>query len=92
MANKFLHFRIVAPKKVLFEGDALSLSSKNSVGKFDILPGHANFVTAIENSPMAIKTTFKQNINFDFDFAILYLVDDKVNIYTEIQPFDFNSK
>jgi F0F1-type ATP synthase epsilon subunit len=80
-----IHFRIVSPKKLLFEGDAESVSSKNSKGPFDILPGHANFLTTVENSPLVIKTTQNQKIKFDLSFAVIYSVESQVNIYTDLQ-------
>ena len=40
-----LQVRIVSPKGEVFKGEATAVSSRNSVGNFDILPQHANFVT-----------------------------------------------
>jgi F0F1-type ATP synthase epsilon subunit len=88
--SRSLHFRIVSPKKVLFEDDAASVSSKNSKGSFDILPGHANFLTIVENAPLQIKTLSQQVLNFDLSFAVIYSVKDQVNIYTDIQSPDSN--
>lgn len=85
MARKpTLHFRIVSPKKVLFENDAESVSSRNSVGSFDILPGHANFMTIIENAPLVIKVDKNQVIKFDLSFGVIYSVNGVVNIYTDL--------
>lgn len=33
---------------VVYEGDCLSVTSYNKVGKFDILGKHANFITLVE--------------------------------------------
>jgi F0F1-type ATP synthase epsilon subunit len=79
-----IHFRIVSPRKVLFENDAKSVSSKNSLGNFDILPGHANFMTIIENSPLTIKLDKNQTIEFDLSFGVIYSVNGVVNIYTDL--------
>lgn len=85
MENSPLHFRIVSPKKVLFDGEAESVSAKNSSGKFDILPGHANMVTIIEGAPIRIKVAPKQEIKFDIQIAVLTNANNQVNIYTDIQ-------
>lgn len=82
---EILRVRIVSPRQTLFEGTAKSVSSTNSVGKFDVLPEHANFVTLIQNSPIVIIKEDKQNISFSFPLAILYAANNKVNIYTDIQ-------
>ena len=36
-----------APFHVYYEGPALSLTAKNRVGEFDILPGHADFFSML---------------------------------------------
>ena len=92
MANKkTIHFRIVSPKKVLFEDNALSVSSRNSKGNFDILPGHANFITIVENTPLIIRRDNGQTIKFDLPFGVIYSVDGKINIYTDLQVTEQNT-
>ena len=79
-----IHIKIVTPVEVLYEGDAQTLSSTNSVGRFDILPEHANFITMIENQPIDIKTT--QGVKqFSFPLAIIMAAKNQVKVYTDIQ-------
>jgi len=87
-----IHFRIVSPQKVLFENDALSVSSKNTKGNFDILPGHANFMTIVENAPLIIKIDKNQEIKFDLSFGVIYSVNGQVNIYTDLPESKLNLK
>ena len=47
----------------IWEGSLHSVSSANSAGKFDILPGHANFVTMIKNEPIVIRAKRKKTIH-----------------------------
>lgn len=82
MPNPTLHVRIVSPQKILFEADVLSVSSKNSTGKFDILAEHANFITLIENQPIVIHLKDKSVVNFNFPLSIIYTAKNAVNIYT----------
>lgn len=83
--SQFLNVKIIAPKEEVFTGQATSVSSINSQGKFDILPQHANFITIIENQPLIIRTIDKKILNFKFPLAIISVTQDKVNIYTDIQ-------
>ena len=85
MAVQTLKVRIITPKQVIFNEDSLSISSTNTVGKFDILPTHANFITLIQNSPIIIRKTNHQLVTFKFPLAIIYTVSNKVNIYTDIE-------
>lgn len=84
MLNSLLKVRIISPQQVLFEDEAISVSSINSAGKFDILPHHANFITLIEDSPILIRKADKKLIEFKFPLAIIYTLSNKVTIYTKI--------
>ncbi|MDO8638203.1 MAG: hypothetical protein Q7R43_01410 [Candidatus Daviesbacteria bacterium] len=82
----YLQVSITSPKKELFTGEASSVSSTNSVGKFDILPEHANFVTLIEKQPIIIRPPKGKQVVFNFSLAVISVNSNKVSIYTDIQP------
>lgn len=69
--------------KVLWSGIAASVSSFNSDGPFDILAGHANFITLIDAKPITIVTPDKQTMTFAFKQAIIFVVNNIVKIYAE---------
>lgn len=50
MSEVLLQVRIIAKNKVLFKGQARSVSSHNAVGNFDILPEHSSFISLIDKS------------------------------------------
>lgn len=77
--------RIVSPRGVIFEGQATSVSSKNSIGSFDILPQHANFITIVENQPISVIKADTTHEDFHFDLAIIYTRNNQVNVYTDIR-------
>lgn len=83
--STLLQVRIASPKQEIFNGPALSVSSVNSAGKFDILPFHANFVTLIQNNQITIRLPGDRKLAFSFPLAIVYMANNKVNIYTDIQ-------
>ena len=82
MNNPALQVRILSPKQLILDTQALSVSSKNSQGPFDILPFHANFITVIENEPIIIGKQSKENVSFRFPIAIIFVSSNRVNIYT----------
>src|ERR1051325_2061123 len=49
-----LHVKVQTPEKVLWEGEADAVTSRNSAGVFDILPEHANFISMLEAVPIEI--------------------------------------
>ena len=78
-----LDVRILTPRQIIYQGQALSVSSVNSVGQFDILPQHANFITLIENQTIQIRQTDNQERTFQFNQAIIFTTKNQVNIYAE---------
>lgn len=83
--SNFLQVKVQTPQEVLFEGKALAVSSKNTEGKFDILPQHANFITLIEKNPIVLLTENKQKIKFEVSQAIIYHLQNQVAIYIDPQ-------
>ena len=86
MPNPTLHVRIISPQELILDTQALSVSSKNTDGNFDILPQHANFITMVENSPIIVRLGKDKPLMFTFPLAIIITTQDNVNIYTYIQP------
>lgn len=60
MAGKnSLTVKILSPTQTIFDGEAFSISSVNSLGKFDILPFHANFITLVQKAPIVLRVRKK---------------------------------
>lgn len=79
-----LTLKILSPRQELFKGNAYSVSSVNSAGKFDILAEHGNFVTLVEKHPITIKLTDKKAITYAFPLAVIYARKNMVTIFTDI--------
>jgi len=67
-------------EKEPFRGTAEAVSSQNKLGKFDILPGHTNFITLIFNN-LTIHTPDKKTLNYQFERGVLEVNEDKVSIF-----------
>lgn len=70
-------------EKEKFEGEAKSVSSRNKVGEFDILPQHANFITLIFNS-LIINTVEGEEKIYEFSRGVLEVAEGKVKIFLEL--------
>ena len=55
-----LSVKIISPTQTIFDGEAFSISSINSLGKFDILPMHANFITLVQKQPIFLRVRKKE--------------------------------
>ena len=72
-----------ALKQEGYIGKAAAVSSENSLGRFDILPGHSNFVTQIFKN-LTIHTSDKKEIKYEFNRGVLEVSDSAVHIYLGI--------
>ena len=78
-----IYVKLASPEKVLWEGTAFAVSSKNSQGNFDILPHHTGFLTIVEDQPIKIRNPKKKVLQeFRFPRALVYNRENKVSIYT----------
>lgn len=80
---KLLTVRVISPQVTLFSGPALSVSSVNSVGNFDILPEHAKFVTLVENQKVTLQLPDGNKREFAFKLAIIHVKEDEVVVYVD---------
>ena len=83
MKNEFLEvklFWLPIVKEVFYQGKAEAISSQNRLGKFDILPKHANFITLIYDN-LIILTPEKKKISYQFKRGVLEVSEDKVIIF-----------
>jgi F0F1-type ATP synthase epsilon subunit len=80
-----LMVKISSPRKIIYQGIAISVSSVNSEGPFDILADHGNFVTLVQNHPVIIRTIDKKTLTFIFPLAVIYTRRNRVTIFTDIQ-------
>lgn len=78
-----LQVSVKATDKILWQGEADSVSSVNSQGPFDILPYHSNFISVIENRPITIRVG-KEKKEYSFSFSVVYAHSNKVQIFTNL--------
>ena len=83
MSDEPLLVEIKSPEKMIWEGRALSVSSINSQGPFDILGMHANFITIVEGKPILIRTQGKVQ-EYSFPRSVIYTHKNSVKIYCNI--------
>jgi F0F1-type ATP synthase epsilon subunit len=74
-----------APFHVYYEGEALTVSATNSVGPFDILPGHADFFSILDAGDVSIVTDPDQEpMTFDITNGIVAVRNDEVLLFVNI--------
>lgn len=78
-----LHVIARAPFTVYYEGSALALQAENRVGKFAILPGHADFFSMLRPCTCVIETEDSE-ISFQIESGMIQVRDDTVMLFVNI--------
>lgn len=74
-----------APFHVYYEGEAQVVSATNSVGPFDILPGHADFFSILDPGDISIITDPNtEPMTFDITNGIVAVRNDEVMLFVNI--------
>jgi F0F1-type ATP synthase epsilon subunit len=72
-----------APFHVYYEGPADSVTAVNKVGKFDILPGHADFFSMLDPGEVLIGTPTDQVV-FNIHNGIITVRDNEVMLFVNM--------
>lgn len=83
MDLKILQVKISDREKTIFEGDAIAISSNNDIGPFDILGGHANFVTSIKEYVVVHKNNSVKT-KFDIEKGILRVKENILEVFVGV--------
>ncbi len=82
--NKALSVVARAPFHVYFEGEAFVVSAQNAVGKFDILPGHADFFSVLVPCTVVVRITDGDPVTFEVRSGIVTVRDNEVLLFANI--------
>ena len=72
-----------APFHVYYEGEARIVSGVNRIGKFDVLPGHADFFSVMTPGDVSIQTE-TETITFPITGGIVGVRDDEVMLFVNM--------
>lgn len=76
-----IEVQVLSPLEVIFKGQALSLTSKNADGDFDLLPDHTRFMTLIEKVPIEVTLMDSKVKSFTYQSAVLFFEDNVAKIF-----------
>ncbi len=72
-----------APFHIYYEGVAEAVTATNSVGEFDILPGHADFFSILDPGEVVIETS-GEPVVFTITNGIIAVRDNKVTLFVNM--------
>jgi len=71
-------------KGVVWQGEATVVSSINSVGPFDVLESHANFISIIKTRLVVTKMD-KTKQEFNVDSGVMQVRENKIMVYLGVK-------
>ncbi|UTX51413.1 hypothetical protein KI440_00405 [Candidatus Saccharibacteria bacterium TM7i] len=78
-----MEVKIYAPFRVYYEGTGYSVSAKNEVGPFDILPMHRNFLCMLVPCDVKVQTPEGEKI-VPIKKALMHVKADRVVIFVDV--------
>lgn len=72
-----------APFHIYFEGPATAVTATNKVGRFDILPGHADFFSVLLPGEVIVETT-TEPVSFNVSNGIVTVRDNQVMLFVNM--------
>ena len=83
MSNS-LRVTLITPEQTIYDGEAVSVSSKNKTGPFDILLHHENFISIIFGE-VKVRQMDGKVISLPIDQAVLMATGDVVKVFTGLR-------
>lgn len=77
------NIKVWSPFKVYFNSPGNSLSAVNQTGPFDVLPGHKNFMSLLEECEVVIRTD-KREEKISIKQGIIHVRNDEVSIFLDV--------
>jgi F0F1-type ATP synthase epsilon subunit len=84
MTDKSIHVLVQDRSRVLYDGEATGVSSKNSKGIFDILLNHANFISLL-NETLIIHQAGGGDKAIPMTNAIVKAKENRVEVYVGVK-------
>ena len=82
--KKLLYLAVRARENLVFIGKVSSFTSYNDKGKFDVLPGHANFISLI-NKSLLFKDLAGESHEIKIGLGIMRVVKNNVEVYLGVE-------
>lgn len=81
-----LQVKILGPTSTLFDGEAVSISAHNKRGQFDVLVGHQNFFSLLDECQIVVSTRDQQNLTFPIYQGLIKVKSNIVKLFVDIDP------
>jgi F0F1-type ATP synthase epsilon subunit len=84
--KKLIKVIVQDTENILFDGEVDRLTSFNEVGRFDVYPMHANFISIIRQE-LALYLKHEKIKEVQLEQAIMKVKQDVINVFLGIEAF-----
>ena len=78
-------------KEIVFEGEIDRISSYNEVGRFDVFPMHANFISIIQRE-LALYKGHEKVKEIQVEKAVMKVKQDSVHIFLGMEALEIDDE
>lgn len=82
MSEKHITVEILSPEKTVFKGDAKAVFLPSVLGNFEVLPGHAAVVAALEKGSVIVRADVEKK--FEIKSGIARVKNNVVTVCVEL--------
>ncbi len=80
-----LKLKIVSPEKVFYEGEIESIVVPGTLGRFEVLVGHAPIISSLEKGSVEYTTLDGEKTQFDILGGFVEVQKDVISLCVEIK-------
>jgi F0F1-type ATP synthase epsilon subunit len=81
--SELFHLKVFSPFETFFDDRATSVSAENETGPFDVLAGHANFMTLLTPCNLTIATPRGKSA-LPVQRGVMHVRDDEVTVFLNV--------
>ncbi len=83
MYERSFSLQIIAPNRIVFEGEATSVSAPGTLGGFQVLFNHAPLLSSLDAGPLKVKNTLGADTVYATGGGYLEVRDNRVVVLVE---------
>lgn len=83
-ADAVLKVKVHSQFETFFEGSAESVSALNKTGPFDILGGHANFLSLLEPCEVIVRKDKEHEEKIPVEFGVVHVNANEVTVFVNV--------
>lgn len=84
LTKGLLRVKIYTPFKTFYENDAKSVTALNESGKFDILPGHHNFISMLLPCNVLVEAPDGEFKTIAITRGLMHVREDRLIIFLDV--------